>query len=71
MAWLAVDRDGITEEIFNEKPTRSDYLWIGQFIAADDDNAPINENGVILPEGTIKKLIGRTLTWNDGPVELK
>lgn len=24
-----------------------------------------------LPKGTIKKLIGRKLTWNDEPVELK
>ena len=24
-----------------------------------------------LPQGTIKKLIGRELTWNDEPVKLK
>lgn len=24
-----------------------------------------------LPKGSIKKLIGRELTWNDEPVELK
>lgn len=28
-------------------------------------------NGVVLPKGTIKKLIGRDLSWNDEPVELK
>lgn len=26
---------------------------------------------VILPKGSIKKLIGRDLTWQDEPVELK
>ena len=28
-------------------------------------------NVVKLPEGTIKKLIGRDLTWEDGPIKLK
>ena len=31
-----------------------------------DDN-----NRVELPKGTIKKLIGRELTWDDEPIELK
>jgi hypothetical protein len=26
---------------------------------------------IYLPKGTIKKLIGRDLTWSDEPVELK
>lgn len=26
--------------------------------------------GVVLPKGTINKLIGRELTWNDEPVEI-
>lgn len=26
---------------------------------------------VVLPKGSIKKLIGRDLTWEDEPVELK
>ena len=28
-------------------------------------------DNVYLPKGTIKKLIGRKLTWKDVPVELK
>lgn len=28
-------------------------------------------NGIILPKGSIEKLIGRKLTWEDEPVELK
>jgi len=26
---------------------------------------------MVLPKGSIKKLIGRELSWNDEPVELK
>lgn len=63
MAWLAVDDDG-TEIIF------------------DDENYPYrnieqkewkckNEEYVDIPKGSIEKLIGRKLTWEDEPVELK
>lgn len=27
--------------------------------------------GVVLPKGSIKKLIGKDLTWNDGPTEVE
>jgi len=30
-----------------------------------------DSNVVKLPKGTIKKLIGKDLTWEDNPVELK
>lgn len=32
---------------------------------------PLPEGCIILPKGTIEKLIGRKLTWKDEPVELK
>lgn len=65
MAWVAVDKDG-RECIHIEKPYR------------DSTNSFVEENiwytrydEIELPQGTIKKLIGRELTWNDEPVELK
>lgn len=65
MAYVAVDRDG-TEKVFSQLPERCScewgkepYMWF-----VDDDFVP-------LPKGMIKKMIGRTLTWEDGPVELK
>lgn len=63
MAWVAVDRNG-TERIFSDyvKPKRGYYTeYLGQWIGI----------GIIVPKGSIKKLIGRDLTWGDEPVELK
>ena len=60
MAWVAVDKDGY-EAIYLYKPDRGNECW--------------NPNCVIaffgLPKGSIKKLIGKDLDWNDEPVELK
>ena len=60
MAWLAADKDGL-EGIYEEKPYRimCNCSWVSRFY------------GIGLPSGSIKKLIGRELTWSDEPVELK
>lgn len=57
MAWVAVDKIG-EELISRTEPFRVGDYWIGYSI-------------VRLPKGSIKKLIGRELTWNDEPVKLK
>lgn len=56
--WLAVDYNGI-EKIFYYEPKRCEKHgeWRGE--------------GMILPKGSIKKLIGRELSWEDECVELK
>ena len=56
--WLTVDYYGI-EKAFWNKPRRCEKHgeWWGDNMA--------------LPKGSIKKLIGRELTWDDEPVELK
>ena len=61
MAWLVKDGRDNTEWVFEFEPERaktSDF-WhsLGECVE--------------LPKGTIKKLIGRELTWEDDPVELK
>lgn len=48
-------------------------MWAGDY---DEHNywLPQDRNGAygfLLPNGSIKKLIGRELNWNDKPVELK
>ena len=58
MAWLAVDKSG--QEIIGDiSPLRVGWIWVF-------DSA----HYVLLPDGTIKKLIGRDLTWEDEPVEI-
>lgn len=67
MAWVAVDRCG-TETIFEDKPiyrNKSGGYWVSY------DTLHWRKYGIILPKGSIKKLIGRDLSWEDNPVELK
>ena len=62
MAWVAVNKYN-REYIYEEEPKRCYYgVW---------SQASLLDNAVELPQGSIKKLIGRELTWNDEPVELK
>lgn len=61
MAWLAVDKNS-REYIYRDKPNRCVIEFIPrQYV----------DSYVELPKGSIKKLIGRELSWNDEPVELK
>ena len=74
MAWVCVGYSG-EELIFSNKPHRKicknvfridyddiiDRYWI--------DNKYCSY--LNLPKGSIKRLIGRELTWSDDPVELK
>ncbi len=64
MAWLAVDEDG-TEMIFSGKPHRDNYypFWVYNYYV-DRECVSIG-----LPSGSIAKLIGRELTWEDEPFE--
>ena len=57
MAWLAVDKDG-TEYIYNAQPSRGETRFISRF------------DCIHIPKGTIKKLIGRELSFTDEPVKL-
>ena len=63
MAWVAVDKDG-TEVICNPEPYR-DWVDFMQCVENIFDPCAIG-----LPKGSIKKLIGREITWEDEPVEL-
>lgn len=58
MAWLAVDRSG--QEIIGDiRPRRDSMIWDFK-----------SYHYILLHDGTIKKLIGRDLTWEDEPVEI-
>jgi hypothetical protein len=60
MAWVARTREG-KEVIFEYKPFRTFYYW----------SIEPESNFLILPKGSIQKLIGFNLMWFDEPVELK
>ena len=75
MAWLAVDKDSLEEYIYEEKPERGDGCWFAQ----DGDNFYTDEGElyfeisdcVQLPIGTIRKILGHSLCWEDEPVEIQ
>lgn len=64
MAWLAVDKNG-TEKVFQNEPDRNTNYWY-----INRDSVFAYNSYVFLPKGSIEKLIGRTLTWEDDPVEI-
>ncbi len=63
MAYLCVDRTG--EYIADNIPVRNFYEWTGWENVYGESCTLI-----MVPKGTIKKLIGRDLTWRDEPFEL-
>ena len=67
MAYLCVNKDG-QELICKNNPKRCNSDW------EDDDYLGMGEHYVWydlnLPKGSIEKLIGKTLTWEDEPVEI-
>ena len=70
MAWVAVDKSG-AECIFDNKPERNDNQWDDiDYSVYGEINYDVG-TGIVLPKGSIKKLIGRDLSWEDNPVELK
>ncbi|WP_428739441.1 hypothetical protein [Sulfurimonas sp.] len=68
MAWVAVEKDGI-EYKCNFKPERIKRKKL-HFVFLIPDGYSIGDV-CELKAGTIEKLIGKKLTWEDEPVEIK
>jgi len=52
--------------------TYSKNNWNKWFnLCSTDPNDFLPFDGVVLPKGTIKKIVGRTITWEDEPIEVK
>ena len=64
MVYLAVNKDS-SEVISNTRIKRFKDYWVDEFFEHEFDTIDV----VFLPKGSIKKLIGRELTWEDNPVE--
>ena len=64
-AYLAVEPNG-NELIFSEPPRRFDeYSTCGWFCNSNSTQC------VNVPRGTIKKITGKSITWNDEPIKLE
>ena len=64
MVYLAVNKDG-SEVVSNTRIKRFKDYWVDEFFEHEFDTIDV----VFLPKGSIKKLIGKELTWEDNPVE--
>lgn len=69
MAYLSVDKNG-TENIHLEKPRRWGGEWFDEVEIEIESEHGTYSSFICLPKGSIKKLIGRELTWDDEPVEI-
>lgn len=62
MAWLAKNKFRDQENVFSEKPKRvTDYWEVNYYNYA---------SSVELPNGTIERILGYSLSWEDEPVEI-
>lgn len=61
MVYFFVDKDG-TEGCSNELPNRMFSEWVGW-----ENTDGVECTITTLPKGTIEKIIGRVLTWDDEP----
>lgn len=60
--WFCVDKNG-QEVAFHMKPVR----WRDEWVCCEEDL----HDGYEFKNGTIKGFIGKKLTWDDEPVEIK
>jgi hypothetical protein len=72
IVFLAVNKNG-DEVILNNAPARQGEIWTDERSAHDEEYFPVedHDSAIVLPRGTIHKLAGRRLTWEDGPISLK
>ena len=85
--WLAVDKDGtekVSNGLLIRRSTvrnvvwglarvlytkNNRHKWADCWSTDEEDAMPFS--GVILPKGSIEKLIGKKMTWIDEPIEIK
>lgn len=70
MTWVAVDMSG-AECIFDNKPERNNNQWEDIDYSVYGEIQYDVDTCIVLPKGSIRKLIGKELTWDNDPVELK
>lgn len=72
IVFLAVNKNG-DEVILNNAPARQGEIWTDERSAHDEEYFSVEDHNsaIVLPRGTIYKLAGRHLTWEDDPISLK
>ena len=75
MAWLSVSKSGI-ETIHRNCPVRYRSFWVDiielELLRDTFNLIDIDEDcSVEMPAGTIEKIIGKKLTWEDEPFEIE
>lgn len=70
--WVAVDKNN-NEHMFHKRPVPVDGKYYVDKITYGEVRAyttSADDYSILLPSGTIEKIIGRKLTFADGPVKL-
>lgn len=72
IVFLAVNKNG-DEVILDNAPARQGEIWTDERSAHDDEYFSVEDHNsaIVLPKGTIRRLIGRDLKWEDDPIFLK
>ena len=69
MAWLAVDKKG-KERIFRNKPEFDHFEWLDDEEFYAECQCFNTSTDIDLPDGTIQRIIGRKLTFEESPIEI-
>lgn len=76
MAWVAVDKYG-NESVYSVRPARNierGYFVLAKVKVYKGENNTVYETVgecVDLPKGTIRKILGYELTWDNDPVQIR
>lgn len=70
--FLAVNKNG-DEVILDNTPARQGEIWTDERSTHDDEYFSVEDHNsaIVLPKGTIRRLTGRDLKWEDDPISLK
>lgn len=70
--FLAVNKNG-DEVILDNAPARQGEIWTDERSAHDNEYFSVEDHNsaIVLPKGTIRRLTGRDLKWEDDPISLK
>ena len=70
--FLAVNKNG-DEIILDNTPARQGEIGTDERSTHDEEYVSIEDqnSAIVLPKGTIRRLTGRDLKWEDDPISLK